>query len=171
MKAKIINWITVIPVMLLLISYNNPSEDNSFQSYISKVKNSGFLPIEAIEVPLKMRNFNYPEYGERPSPFANKKGISKNWNNLIKEQRLKQPLEQFPLESLRFVGILKNKSTYWALIAHLEAEVSIVKLGNYLGNNQGKVTSINEEFLSVEEKFFKKGKWLTKITQIPLKRN
>jgi type IV pilus assembly protein PilP len=64
--------------------------------------------------------------------------------------RAKEPLESFPIESLKMVGTLNREKQTFALV---KAEQSIyrVRVGNYLGQNFGVVTKISEGELSLKE--------------------
>ena len=65
--------------------------------------------------------------------------------------RPKEPLEAYPLESLKYVGLLsKNKSVY-GLIKTPDNTVQQIKVGNYLGPNYGLVTAINENAVELKE--------------------
>lgn len=66
--------------------------------------------------------------------------------------RPREQLESFPLESLRFVGIVsKNKgSTHRALI-QVDGVVYQVGKGNYLGQDFGRITDISESEIALKE--------------------
>lgn len=58
--------------------------------------------------------------------------------------RPRQPLEAFSLDSLRMVGVLEQGDNLWGLIEDPKQVVHRVKVGNYLGQNEGAITGINE---------------------------
>ncbi len=64
--------------------------------------------------------------------------------------RRKEPLEAFPLESLKMVGTLIKGKMVHALI---QADKSLhqVKIGNYMGQNFGIITDINETEVTLKE--------------------
>jgi len=64
--------------------------------------------------------------------------------------RPKEPLEAFPLESLKMVGVLQQKKQYFALV---KADVTLyrVKAGNYMGQNFGLVTRVSENQIHLRE--------------------
>ena len=64
--------------------------------------------------------------------------------------RPKEPLEAYPLESLKMVGVLQQKRANFALV---KADVGLyrVKVGNYLGQNFGLVTTITESQIQLRE--------------------
>jgi type IV pilus assembly protein PilP len=64
--------------------------------------------------------------------------------------RKKEPLEAFPLESLKMVGTLEQQKMTYALI-RADANLYRVAPGNYLGTNFGKITGISENEVTVKE--------------------
>jgi type IV pilus assembly protein PilP len=66
------------------------------------------------------------------------------------DDRPKEPLEFFPLESLKYVGIMvKDKVSY----AVIEADASLyqVKVGNHMGQNFGSISKIEETVITLKE--------------------
>ncbi|MBL8447105.1 MAG: pilus assembly protein PilP [Zoogloeaceae bacterium] len=64
--------------------------------------------------------------------------------------RRREPLESFPLESLRLVGVMeKGRATH----AVIKAGNSLfqVRVGNYLGQNFGLITKISESEVTLRE--------------------
>lgn len=62
-----------------------------------------------------------------------------------------EPLEKFPLDGLKFVGILERNNERWAIITAPDKLVHRVKVGNYLGQNYGRITSISETRIELME--------------------
>jgi len=58
--------------------------------------------------------------------------------------RPRQPLEAFSLDSLRMVGVLEQGDNLWGLIEDPKQVVHRVKVGNYMGQNEGAITGISE---------------------------
>ncbi len=58
--------------------------------------------------------------------------------------RPREPLESYPLDSLRMVGVLELKGTRWALIKTPDDTIHRVRVGNYMGQNHGRITRITE---------------------------
>ncbi len=66
-------------------------------------------------------------------------------------QRRREALEGFPLDALKMVGLLQQRSTSWALIQDPDGTIHRVQPGNYAGQNHGKITDISEnEIILVE---------------------
>ncbi|MEW6687902.1 MAG: pilus assembly protein PilP [Pseudomonadota bacterium] len=64
--------------------------------------------------------------------------------------RPKEPLEAFPLEAIQMVGTLSQKSDVFALVK-AGSNLFRVKKGNYMGQNFGVITAIDESQISLKE--------------------
>lgn len=64
--------------------------------------------------------------------------------------RYKEPLEAFPLESLKMVGVLKEKGKMSAIV-QADKAVYTVRPGNYLGQNFGKIIRITDSDVQIKE--------------------
>lgn len=80
-----------------------------------------------------------------PEPVIEDNGLAPNPN------RRKEELEGFPLDSLRMVGTLDQDATRWGLIRTKEGIVHRVKVGNYLGANNGQITNIGDDAIQLTE--------------------
>ena len=65
--------------------------------------------------------------------------------------RPKEPLEEFPLDSLRMVGTITMQTRAFALIKAPDAVVHRVVVGDHMGQNYGKITGISETEVVVME--------------------
>lgn len=66
--------------------------------------------------------------------------------------RYKEPLESYPLDSLKMVGYLKKESTYFALIRDPNGTIHKASVGNYLGQHNAAIQAIDDQGLEVIEK-------------------
>jgi type IV pilus assembly protein PilP len=64
--------------------------------------------------------------------------------------RRKEPLEAYPLESLKMVGTLIKGKMVHALI-QADKNLHQAKIGNYMGQNFGIITDINETEIKLKE--------------------
>lgn len=64
--------------------------------------------------------------------------------------RRKEPLESYPLESLKMVGTLIKGKMVHALV-QADKNIHQVKIGNYMGQNFGIITDINETEIKLKE--------------------
>ena len=63
----------------------------------------------------------------------------------------REELENFELDSLRMVGTLKDEATLWAIIRDTSGTVHRMQVGNYLGQNYGKIIEILDDHLELRE--------------------
>ncbi|MFK5985694.1 MAG: pilus assembly protein PilP [Pseudomonadota bacterium] len=67
------------------------------------------------------------------------------------ESRIKEPLENFSLDSLRMMGLLQQQDITWILVKDPDGLLHRVTLGNYLGLNNGKITELYEDSVKITE--------------------
>lgn len=65
--------------------------------------------------------------------------------------RRREPLEAYPLEALKMVGILQQKKAMFALVKSPDNNLFQVKTGNYLGQNFGRVVAITDTTIKLKE--------------------
>lgn len=62
-----------------------------------------------------------------------------------------EELEEFPLESLKMTGFLFIHDTPYAIISAPDGKVHNVKVGNFMGQNFGRIISITETEVKLKE--------------------
>jgi type IV pilus assembly protein PilP len=67
------------------------------------------------------------------------------------DERTKEYLEQFTLDSLQMVGLLERDGQNWTLIRDPEGGIHRVQVGNYLGRDHGRIVDMDETFVAVVE--------------------
>jgi type IV pilus assembly protein PilP len=65
--------------------------------------------------------------------------------------RRKEPLEAYPLESLKMVGTLEKGNQRWALIKTPDTNLYRVRRGNYMGQNFGVIAMISDSSITLKE--------------------
>jgi len=80
-----------------------------------------------------------------PKAVAGAGGIQPDFN------RRKEPLEAYPLENLKMVGTLQQEKVMHALVKTPDNNLFRVKAGNYLGQNFGRITGINDTTIALKE--------------------
>ena len=66
-------------------------------------------------------------------------------------RRRREPLESYPLDTLRMVGTMEREAEHSALIKSPDGVVSRIQTGNYLGQNHGRVISIHQDRVELLE--------------------
>lgn len=85
--------------------------------------------------------------------------------------RVREPLESFNIETLRFVGVWTQDGALWALVDDGNI-VHRVREGNYIGRNDGRIVEATPEYLSVIEKVTSgTGTWLERPRTMKLQGN
>ena len=69
---------------------------------------------------------------------------------LFHMERRKEPLEAYPLDVMKMVGVLDRKGEQVALVT-VDKLLYQIRLGAYLGQNFGKVTRITEDSVVLQE--------------------
>lgn len=62
-----------------------------------------------------------------------------------------ETLEQYPLDTLQYVGQLIKDGSEWAIVTSPDHIVHRVKVGNHLGKNYGEIIQILEDKILIEE--------------------
>jgi type IV pilus assembly protein PilP len=89
---------------------------------------------------------------------------------LIEEQKKRppEPLEAFPLESIQMLGTITQHQETFALVK-AGPNLYRVKKGNYLGQNFGVITAIDEAQISLKELVQDStGDWVERISSLQL---
>lgn len=119
-------------------------------------------------------SFEYDAYRLR-SPFDRPVSIqvqrtAQVASNVKPDQlRQKERLEQYDLSSLSMVGTLEKSGTLWALISDPEGGVDRVRVGNFMGKNHGKITSLTRGQIDLTEIVASGDGWLERPNVVELK--
>jgi type IV pilus assembly protein PilP len=66
--------------------------------------------------------------------------------------RVKEPLEDFPLDTLRLKGTIDDKDgVKWGLIFAPDNTIHRVLEGNYMGQNHGRIISVSDQTIELTE--------------------
>ena len=144
--------IVVLLSMLLLACSNTEHEDlRQWMSETSKgIKGKipelpQVKPYEA--VPYDVGNLLDPFKPGKIGPDQKKGGGGGLQPDL---DRAREPLEAYPLESLKYVGVMTRKGSSFAIVL-VDGALYQVRAGNYMGQNFGVITQISESELKLKE--------------------
>ena len=65
--------------------------------------------------------------------------------------RRREPLESFPIDALKMVGLLQQESQTWGLVRDPDGTIHRVQPGNYAGQNHGKIVTVSETKIDIVE--------------------
>ncbi|MDE3020540.1 MAG: pilus assembly protein PilP [Pseudomonadota bacterium] len=84
-------------------------------------------------------------------------------------KRPRQPLEMYPLSSLKFVGTLYMNGHMQALIRIPDGRIITVSSGQYMGQDFGLITAISNHSIDLQETILDdKGVWVIRHTKVVL---
>lgn len=114
-------------------------------------------------------SFTYDAF-DLPDPFKPRKLLpGKGGGSQPDAARAKEKLEEYPLENLKMVGTLQKNNITYGLVKTSDGGLYRVKIGNYMGQNFGIITKINEtELVMTEIVQDSSGNWTERNTSIYL---
>lgn len=122
------------------------------ESYVAEVKARPGPPLEPLPVMQQFETFEYKAY-ELRDPFS----LPKQTEDFTSQgprpdpDRRKEYLESFPLDGLDMVGSLGAGADLVALVVDPENVVHRISVGNYMGQNEGRVTAISDTQIDLTE--------------------
>jgi type IV pilus assembly protein PilP len=83
--------------------------------------------------------------------------------------RPREPLEAYPLESLKYVGVITTQEQESTAIIRVDSALYQVRPGNYLGQNFGVITGITESEVVLKELVQDAvGDWVERVSSLLL---
>lgn len=154
-------WFKPLLAVLLIASLTGCSSDNSdLLEWMAEVKNNEKPKVEPLPLLEPYKNFVY-EASHLREPFENtlysqqeptKAAANSSSSGIAPDlNRPKEPLESFPLDALRMVGTLDQNGKIWAIIQAPDKTVTRSARGNYLGQNFGRISEIEDYSVALKE--------------------
>lgn len=144
MSARLLRALLLLAVAAL----GACSSDDDLQQYIAQVKARKSNKIEPIPQMKQYEAFAYVA-GDRREPFTpsvpSNSGVRPDMN------RNREPLEEFPLDALKMVGVIDYNKVQYAMVRAPDGVIHRVTVGNYMGQNFGKITKISESEVDLDE--------------------
>ncbi len=152
------NKLTILIITALFVSgcvKNDRVENLRVQIESKKIK-----AVANIQETPQFKSHERYSYGSGglKSPFRNTiselRTLKKSFTDIKPdENRIKSALEGYNLESIKMTGTIKGskESSLEAIIETNDGSVYIVKVDEYIGENNGRVTSINKNSIELEE--------------------
>jgi type IV pilus assembly protein PilP len=138
-------------VTLLAIAGCTPSEDP--RQWVAREKAKKGAPLQPLPVIKTFETFIYKDQDLR-DPFAlsaEEQDQNANTGPHPDQNRPREPLESFPLDGLKMSGTLGLAKKIEGLVRDPDGVVHRVHVGNYLGQNYGRVTAIEEDRIDLVE--------------------
>lgn len=152
-----------------LLAACGASEDDGLRQWMAQAQAAKVPPPPPLPEP---RPYAPREYAARngPEPFAqNKIG---DLNRVLPESpesgRRREPLEDYPLENFKMLGSMNKRGEAYGVV-QVDNKIYHVKVGQYLGQNYGRVVRISDQEIVLRE-LVREGvaEWKEKITSLKL---
>lgn len=170
-------YLAVATLLLFLSGCSSSSEDDIRQWMVDE-RNQTKPKVTPIPAPKQFRPEAYTN-ATAIEPFSNQKltqalkrdasQVAANGALVAPElARRKEPLEAYPLDTMFLVGSILKAGQPVALLK-VDSLLYQVKLGNYLGQNYGRVTKITETEVTLREIVQDAvGEWIERVATLQL---
>jgi len=138
-------------VLLAGLTGCTPSE--SPQQWVAREKAKKGAPLAPLPVIKTFEVFLYKDQDLR-DPFglsAEEQEQANSTGPHPDQDRPREPLEAFPLDGLKMSGTLGSAKSMEGLVRDPDGVVHRVRVGNYLGQNYGRILAISEERIDLVE--------------------
>jgi type IV pilus assembly protein PilP len=142
---------------LVLSGCNQGADISDLQDFTEMAFRDHIPEVDPLPALLPLAVFIYTASG-LPDPFdtENLKEQVKDLPGVNDESgpdrsRRKEPLEAFPIDGLKLVGILAQHGEQWAVVRAPDKSVHRVRQGNYMGVNNGEIIAVNDSDVYVTE--------------------
>lgn len=145
---------------LMTLAGCGSSEREELQQWMTEQRNATRPKVDPLPEPTKFSPQAYNQEGSI-EPFSNQKltqALKRDSNQATSNagliapelSRRKEPLEAYPLDATFMVGSLIKVGQPVALVK-VDNLIYQVRVGNYLGQNYGRITQVGETSLSLRE--------------------
>jgi type IV pilus assembly protein PilP len=150
-------WAIASAALALTVLAGCTAEQTELRDWMEQRRREVKPNIEPLQPPKKFDPQPYTG-AQAVDPFSNQKLTvalkqeSRQPNSVLSAElnRRKEPLESFPLDSMSMVGSVNKLGRPFALM-RVDALLYQVKVGDYLGQNYGRITRITETEIALRE--------------------
>lgn len=143
-------WLTVTVLAIALSGCANDMDE--LKQQVTQIKANAGEKIEPLPPIQPYESFKYDASSER-SPFTASLSAKAGLANSVRPNanRPREFLEQFSLDTLQMVGTLQMQGRNYGLVQSKDGLVHRVLVGNYIGQSDGRVTSISNTKIAITE--------------------
>ncbi len=127
--------------------------DDDLRHWVAQEKAKKGAPLQPLPVVRTFETFIY-DAKDRRNPFdlsAEEQEQATATGPHPDQNRPREPLESFPLDGLKMSGTLGLAKSIEGLVRDPDGIVHRVRIGNYLGQNYGRITAISEDKIDIVE--------------------
>lgn len=150
---------TILPLLAVLLG-GCSNDMSDLRTFVEKTKQRPGGEIEPLPEFEPYESYTYKPERLR-DPFVPQAGFALSEEEAQQQaqgsdiapdrDRRKEPLEQYPLDSLEMVGTLSRDQRQWGLVRAPDGTIHQVLPGNHMGQNYGRITSVNPDSIEVVE--------------------
>lgn len=162
MMIRLCKHIVVILVIAGLAACGQNDRLEALKQEIKQFKQN----IKEQKASVNANNFHIPEpiyYAADSSSQSNSAATSRN------KPKSENPLQNYPLKSLQFIGTLSEHNQIWAFIMTPDKMVYKAKDGDTIGDDNGKIVKIESDQIQVTETYVENGKSQGRVVTLQLK--
>jgi type IV pilus assembly protein PilP len=141
----------VMPLLVFAFTAGCSSKDTDLENFIAQTKQEQPGGVEPLPEIKPWEPYVYGVEAMR-SPFV--PGGSNDGNTSAirpDSKRNKEFLEAFSLDALKMVGTMNTRGQYYGLVRATDGLVHRVLPGNYVGQNEGRITKIEPSRITITE--------------------
>lgn len=135
----------------MLTACDNTANTSDLRQYIAHIKSTTQNAIPTLTTITQIDALVYKQDNIQRNPFTPSLKVENKPTQRLNTNRIKEPLEFIALSHLHLVGTVQIDSLFWALIKDDENHLYRVQKGNYLGENAGKISHINNAEIELME--------------------
>lgn len=162
----------ILPICILSISMvacsNDEGDDlDKFMRDAARDMRPKIKPMPEVKA---YQALQYNADGLLSDPFHARKASNRSSVLQPNMNRPKESMEAYPLESIKYVGMLSKNKLSYALLQTPDNGVQQVKIGNFVGQNFGAVTKITESEVMLKEivQDDLSGDWIERVSSLAL---
>jgi len=148
--------VPMLPLLLTLLTGGAAlltgcsSGDADLQSFITQTNQEAGGRVEPLPEVKPYQTYAYVDSNLR-SPFTPTSPNAGNPNLRPDAHRNREFLEQYSLDTMKMVGSMQQSGRLYGLVQTRDGLVHRVVVGNYIGQNDGKITAITPSKIDVRE--------------------
>jgi type IV pilus assembly protein PilP len=167
-----VHVVRALLVLSAVVALGGCSGQSDLHDWVAQEKAKKGILIQPLPVIKTFETFQYNDQGRR-DPFspstAELQPSGSNAGPRPDENRAKQPLEMFALDSLRMVGTVGAGASTEVLIKDPGGVIHRVHRNEFMGQNYGRVTAISDDHIDVAELVSNgNGGWMERSASIAL---
>jgi type IV pilus assembly protein PilP len=140
----------LLSVLAALVLAGCSSRDSDLDTFITQTNNEAGGRVEPLPEIKPYQTYIYADSAMR-SPFTPTSPNAGNPNLRPDAHRNREFLEQYSLDTMKMVGSMQMGGQMFGLIQTKDGLVHRVIVGNYIGQNDGKITAITAAKIDVRE--------------------